>query len=279
MKLRRYASATEFLRFSEPWLLQAEPENNLVLGIAHLLEGDGSENDPPKYWASVEQTGSVAGCVFRTPPHPLGVTTMPMESIPLLVEDVGRAYEALPGVNGPRAVAEAFARQWADLHDVSWRVRFHLRIHVLTQVRFPAHALPGRLRKPAATETSLIREWTRGFVDDTGIVQDPDRLANELLQSGRLYLWDDEGPRCMVGAVRETPNGTCISAVYTPRAHRRHGYASLAVATLSQQRLSGGNAFCCLYTDGANPTSNAIYRRLGYEPIRDDVEIAFSTDV
>jgi len=40
--------------------------------------------------------------------------------------------------------------------------------------------------------------------------------------------------------------------------------------------LKGGRRFCCLYTDVANPTSNSIYAKIGYRPIRDDVEIDFS---
>ena len=30
-----------------------------------------------------------------------------------------------------------------------------------------------------------------------------------------------------------------------------------------------------LYTDLANPTSNALYQRLGYEPVNDSVQLLF----
>jgi predicted GNAT family acetyltransferase len=30
-----------------------------------------------------------------------------------------------------------------------------------------------------------------------------------------------------------------------------------------------------LYTDLANPTSNALYQRLGYEPVSDSVQLLF----
>ena len=33
--------------------------------------------------------------------------------------------------------------------------------------------------------------------------------------------------------------------------------------------IGQGNRFCCLYTDLANPTSNAIYKRIGYNPVSD----------
>jgi predicted GNAT family acetyltransferase len=37
--------------------------------------------------------------------------------------------------------------------------------------------------------------------------------------------------------------------------------------------LDAGCDFCVLYTDLANPTSNAIYRRLGYEMIGEVVDV------
>jgi hypothetical protein len=39
--------------------------------------------------------------------------------------------------------------------------------------------------------------------------------------------------------------------------------------------LTGTTTTCVLFTDLANPTSNAIYRRIGYQPVCDAVEIAF----
>ncbi|MDY0393979.1 hypothetical protein RWE15_05220 [Virgibacillus halophilus] len=34
-------------------------------------------------------------------------------------------------------------------------------------------------------------------------------------------------------------------------------------------------AFCVLYTDMMNPTSNKIYREIGYEKIADSVHLGF----
>jgi predicted GNAT family acetyltransferase len=56
--------------------------------------------------------------------------------------------------------------------------------------------------------------------------------------------------------------------VYTPPAERRRGYAAAAVAEVSRRLLDQG-ARVCLFTDQANPTSNALYARLGYEPVVD----------
>jgi len=57
--------------------------------------------------------------------------------------------------------------------------------------------------------------------------------------------------------------------VYTPRELRGRGFATATVAALSQLLLDQGHQFCCLYTDLANPTSNAIYQRIGYQAVSD----------
>ena len=83
-------------------------------------------------------------------------------------------------------------------------------------------------------------------------------------------------PVAMAAAVGPTPGGIRISAVYTPPAERRRGYATALVAALGRAQLEVGRRFCLLDTDLANPTSNAVYRRIGYRPVRDDTHWAFA---
>ena len=66
-----------------------------------------------------------------------------------------------------------------------------------------------------------------------------------------------------------TPNGVRVGYAYTPPESRRRGYASACVAEVSRRMLNTGLSFCVLYTDLTNPTSNAIYQRLGYDAIAD----------
>ncbi len=66
-----------------------------------------------------------------------------------------------------------------------------------------------------------------------------------------------------------TANTVRINLVYTPLEARNHGYATACVAALSQEMLDAGVLSCCLYTDLANPISNAIYRRIGYRAVSD----------
>ena len=73
----------------------------------------------------------------------------------------------------------------------------------------------------------------------------------------------------MAGSARPTKHAIAVNAVYTPPEWRRRGYATACVAALSSVLLHRGFDFCVLYTDLSNPTSNAIYTRIGYRPVRD----------
>jgi predicted GNAT family acetyltransferase len=55
-----------------------------------------------------------------------------------------------------------------------------------------------------------------------------------------------------------------VQYVYTPPDRRAAGYATACVEQTSRM-LTGRGVRCVLFTDLANPTSNAIYRRIGYE--------------
>ena len=68
---------------------------------------------------------------------------------------------------------------------------------------------------------------------------------------------------------RPTGEGISVNAVYTPRQLRGKGYGTAVVHSLSALLLERGFRFCTLYTDLANPVSNAIYARIGYEPVED----------
>ena len=275
LTVERHPDADAFLAAAESWLLEAEAENNLLLGVALNARGKTSADTPP-YWASVRQGGEIVGSACRTPPYPLLLARLPTAAIPALVDDASAAYPSLEGVSGPKTAAEAFANAWVARRGGTWNTRFRMRLHELTRMSFAGPWPPGVLRKATDADLPLALEWTDEFVRDAGVPPMAANLTEQRIARGQLYFWvDGEHARAMVAWGRETPAGCAINTVYTPAAFRRRGYATAAVATLTQTLLEAGRRFCCLYTDLANPTSNSIYAKIGYRPIRGDVEIAF----
>jgi hypothetical protein len=78
----------------------------------------------------------------------------------------------------------------------------------------------------------------------------------------------------MAAETGHTPLSTRITYVYTPPERRGCGHASRLVAALSR-RILEDDRVAVLYTDASNPTSNKIYRAIGYEWIEDMVEWRF----
>ena len=107
-----------------------------------------------------------------------------------------------------------------------------------------------------------------------GQVLDVD-LTERRIQAGCLYLWHDETPVSMARKAGTTRHGAAVSGVYTPPALRNRGYATACVASLSQRLLDEGHQFCALYADLSNPTSNSIYQKMGYRPVRASVAYRF----
>jgi uncharacterized protein len=91
-----------------------------------------------------------------------------------------------------------------------------------------------------------------------------------------FWLWEYGGEVvALTGHGGLTPNGIRIGPVYTPPARRGRGYATSLVAAQVTWLLARGHRFCFLYTDLANPTSNNIYRRIGFEQVVEAGEIGF----
>ena len=92
-----------------------------------------------------------------------------------------------------------------------------------------------------------------------------------------LPVVPEEGvdPHDLLPRHREQGKGV-VRAKVLLRHERNRGSGTAVTATVSQLLLDRGYRFCFLYTDHANPTSNSIYVRIGYEPVCDSRELAFS---
>ena len=122
----------------------------------------------------------------------------------------------------------------------------------------------------------LVTDWVVAFsteaMPEQPPIDDPEAVADRWIArvNRLLYLWEDGGRVVsLVGAGGETPNGIRIGPVYTPPDARGRGYATSLTAAASADQLERGRRFCFLFTDLANPTSNAIYQSIGYEPVCD----------
>lgn len=270
LRVVRHADVHAFAARATPWLLHAEAEHNLLLGIIEQLKAHRLQGSDP-YLVTIEENDAVVGCAFRTPPYKLGLTRMPHGAIPALVNDVAEVFQTIPAVMGPSAQARAFAEAWALCKSADAQPGMRQRIYTLDKVIPPAQPAPGELRHAGRRDTDLLIGWLNSFAEETGIgTVNVQSFVESHIANKTIFVWEDGGDAVTSALYSgKTPNGVRIGFVYTPPDFRRRGYASSCVAAVSQRALDGGNRFCCLYTDLSNPTSNDIYQRIGYVPVCD----------
>ena len=285
MEVARFDDAATFLADAEPLLLADEARHNLILGIAGTIRDAPSRYPLRSMWL-VRDNGEVVAAALRTPPYNL-VLAGPRSSQALAKLAEAVAGEELPGVVGTEPEVHAFAEVWSERGGVASRVNMRQGVYALEHVE-PLSAAPGFARVATAADHGRVLQWWIAFGDEVLHEGGPGREDAEKNVEHKLssptagiFLWEDDGePVSLAGWGGPTPNGIRIGPVYTPPELRGHGYATALTAELSQRLLDGrlfegGRRFCFLYTDLANPTSNAIYERIGYRRVAEAAEVVF----
>jgi predicted GNAT family acetyltransferase len=235
---------------------------------------------PPLFgWFLPSEFDDHVGAVFvHTPPYPVLLSELPPEAVSPLVELLGAAHGGLTGVGGPVEAAEVIAAAWEQRTGVgaSWHDRQRLyRLATLT----PPHPVPkGIAMRATEADRQLLIAWYQAFAEDTGQTQSAniDRLVDDRIDYGGLTLWRVDGePVSMAGATRPSEGTVRIGPVYTPAHLRGRGYAGAATAVVSRQALDAGAREVLLFTNLANPTSNALYQRIGFREVEDRLVVHF----
>ena len=278
MRVRSVDDPGEFVDAAAPLLLEDEARHNLILGLAAALRDGSSPYADYRLWL-VEDAGAAVGAALRTPPHHLALARpRAAGALEALAESID---DDLPGVVGGVPEAEAFAALWGARTATAARVRVAQKIYALEEVQ-PVTGVPGAPRDATPGDRPLLLDWWHAFVlealhgqeaEEVGIARAVDHRLSAA--GAGFVLWDHDGPVSFAGFGGQTPNGIRIGPVYTPPPLRQRGYASALVAQLSARLLSSGRRFCFLYTDAANPASNKIYQRIGYEYVCDSAEVVF----
>ena len=266
--------------------LAADPVLTTVIATvtARLVKDvDPPRKGGPRWWLAVREGSQVVGLAMRTapmPPHPMYVLPMPDEAAVELARALHDRGEPLAGVNGALPAAELVAEETARLTRGTATTVQRMRLHTIEALVAPA-PVPGRLRPATLDDLDLVVEWYGAFeeaaAEQAGAEhrppapepQDVDAVRPKVEQ-GCVWLWTD-GNGAPVHLTAHNPPAygvTRIGPVYTPKEERGRGFASAAVAQVTQMLLDEGLRVC-LFTDLDNPTSNHVYEALGYRPVVD----------
>jgi GNAT superfamily N-acetyltransferase len=229
---------------------------------------------------TVHRDGELYGATFRTPPWPLIASGLPVDAGPAVAEVLTDLDPAVPGVNGPRELAEGFARAWAEHTGDRVHEAMAGRLYELGDLSEPT--VPGSGRAATLDDLEVVVRWRLAFQQEAmGHVRTLERaeeMVRQGLARGDLHLlWEHDGEAVSYAHVGVPTDGMSrVGPVYTPPEQRGRGYGSAVTAAASQWARDAGAKHVLLFTDLANPTSNSIYQKLGYRPLFDTCELEFT---
>ncbi|WP_424211306.1 GNAT family N-acetyltransferase [Streptomyces sp. BI20] len=239
--------------------------------------GDAEGPEPVFGWWTGDEgagAGAVGGTVVRTPPFPFLCGTLAPGAATALPAALAVARpDLLDGsLNVSAADAPALAAGWGlPLREVE-----RLRLHRLGTLVPPDPAPAGAARPAEARDLPLLRAWYARYAAAVGDPAPPaETVLAELVESGRQSLWERDGEPVAMACHSPVIAGTArVMNVYTPPEARRRGLAAAVTTAATRAARAAGAAEVLLWTDLANPTSNGVYRRLGYLPVTERVVLA-----
>jgi predicted GNAT family acetyltransferase len=282
MQVHRFDDTASFRETTMSYLVADEARHNLLLGISATIIEKPHLYELVDLWAVLDGD-EVVLAALRTPPHNL-VLGRPSdaEALQALTDRLVEEGQDLPGVVAAIPEVDSFVAAWTAARDLEATLVLRQGIYQLTEV-LDVPPAPGAYRAADRSDRDLVVRWMLAFGEESlphdVEVERQTRLIEARLDAtdaSGLWLWVVDGePVSMSGYGGATPSGIRIGPVYTPPGLRGHGYATSLVASQSRWLLGSGRSFVFLYTDLDNPTSNALYRRIGYRMIAEAGEVRF----
>ncbi|MCX3059212.1 GNAT family N-acetyltransferase [Streptomyces beihaiensis] len=250
--------------------------HSVGLGVVESLRaGDVRGDGDVRFGVWVGSDGRTGGYFFWTPPRHPYVSLPDAAAARALVEVL--ADRPVRGVTGAAEAVAVVADAWRGRHpDRRAECVMRQRLYRLSGLTPPDPLPPGRPRVADEGDRELLERWFLEFSVDAGLLHEasPEQAAQWV--DGRLAfrgvtLWEAEDgtPVSMAGVTRPAAGAVRVAPVYTPPALRGRGYAGAVTAEISRAARQAGAREVLLNTDLANPTSNALYQRIGYRPVRD----------
>ena len=280
MRLVRHPDAAAFAAVALPYLAVDPARHTITLT---MLDGLLRSGAPPALAMTLHEDDVLVGAVLRPADRGILVSGLPPRYAGVVAAAL--AGTQLPGAVGPVAEAEAFAEAWT----APVQHRFDQRLFVLGTLTPPV-GVPGAARPATAADAALLGAWRAAFTAETGVGQTGSHPPAEthVGQTGSHpppevavgpgeWLWQVDGVPVAQASARPVIAGMSrIGPVYTPPEHRRHGYGAAVTAAASRWALDVGARLVVLFTDAGNPSTNALYPRLGYRYRHDAVMLEFA---
>jgi GNAT superfamily N-acetyltransferase len=276
MEVRFHGSADEFRALAEP-VYRRDP-------VAHTIELTMLRSGAlpaDSLLLTVWNNSGLLGAAIQTPPYPLVCDAIPIDCVGPVAAQLARVRPALTGVRGNRDATVAFADAWRAVTGRTGSVTVEERLYRLGTLQAPS-GVAGIPREANAGDRGVLVDWVELFFSETfGHHRNSDageRFVDAAKDKGeRFVVWVVDGAPVSMAMLRAPAAGVSrIGPVFTPSDRRCHGYGSAVTAAAVHLARESGVHDVVLFADLANPTSNAIYQKIGFEPVADSVRIEFA---
>jgi GNAT superfamily N-acetyltransferase len=277
----------EYLDIVTPFLWEDPVADTLLVTISDALRTRGihafSHYRPVLGWWR-DAAGTVGAALIQTPPFPVTLSRCSNAAVQDLLALFGARANRGGQINIAAEHEAAFCEGISILTGamataVAVKAEERQRLYRLGRLAPPVPGPAGRARVATKADRGLVVDWFAAFNKETFVRSPPDpgAMVDSRLPWGGIHLWtlDDGTPVSLAARSREAAGMARVAPVYTPPEYRARGYAAVVTASVSQAALDAGVGEVLLFTDLANPISNGVYRRIGYEPVTDRVILAW----
>lgn len=220
------------------------------------------------YWFGAIEDGNkdIVACGSHNLPDGLCISETPENMVAAVYESIADSVGVPHRIVAPQRTAALLAEQCSAKNGASMSFDNRWLTYRLDKAIVRLRDVEGQLRSGRREDEDLIAEWGRAYADEEPTPFDVADFMLRKRSDGDLYIWDHNGPRSIVTLSGPAGKGIRISGVYTPPEFRCRGYASAAVAQISQTELANGREFMVLNVIEGRPAVR-IYQRLGYRLI------------
>lgn len=278
MRTEIFSNPSSFLGRTENYFRGNEVRYSLIYSLSERLKEDlyfyGKENP----WFMTVSEGNILCCAcLRTPPYNLIVSYFNGETEKIaqfLCNTLNSEFGSIPGVVGDVELAKPFADKYCASNNIKIKRVMNQRIYKLEKVN-DIELPDGIFRIASESDKELLDEWRNAFAFEALGKEKAELGSESKIKAGSIFIWETDEPVSMALKCRPLLNGVSIGEVYTPEKFRNKGYATACVISLCRLILDSGYKYCTLYTDLANPASNSIYKKMGFFPVCDSIQIDF----
>lgn len=282
LSLTYHALPADFFGLVVPWLEQNEEKYALPLGLCRRFQHSAQADQHKPLLVSVSsQAGEQRASALRIGPHYLIVQSEPLceQALELLAHSLAEQGILLPGVTGVSEASDYFAHCWEAHSGAEAKLETCQRAYALRELN-PLRQSAGTKEQAQPRHTLLVFAGINAMIAETAsgnqaawTLQD----VSACIHDGVCYLWvAGNEVTSMAFFNRPTRRSIAISGVYTFPSKRGQGYATALVAGMCGQALADGREFVTLFTDKQNLVSNAVYQHVGFYPVCDYHQYAFS---